>query len=258
MERLAPRPFARERNLILAILLGLAGAGWAVLVVQAGRDDMGMHDMAAAGPDLTMGRSAPLFFAMWLAMMVAMMFPAAAPMITMYARTQHSKGNGATALFVASYLILWVIFGVVAFALGALIETLAERSAWVADNWARVGGILLLLAGLYQLSPLKRVCLTKCRNPLSFLLHAWRNGPIGALRMGLRHGLYCLGCCWLLFLILVPLGVMNIAAMLVVTVVVFAEKALPWGRGVAELAAVALVVYGIAVMAQPALLPTVA
>lgn len=257
MERLATRPFARERTLILVALLGLAGAGWVVLIVQAGRDEMGMQGMAAAGPDLTMGRSAPLFFAMWVSMMVAMMFPAAAPMITMYARTQRSKGNGATTLFVASYLILWVIFGVVAFALGALIETFAERSVWVADNWARVGGILLLFAGLYQFSPLKRVCLTKCRNPLSFLLHGWRNGRTGALRMGLHHGLYCLGCCWLLFLILVPLGVMNIAAMLVVTVVVFAEKALPWGRGVGELAAVVLVMYGIAILLQPSLLPTI-
>lgn len=251
-----PQPLARQCNAIVVVLLGLAAAGWAVLLNQGGRGEAMGHGMMP-GPDLTMGRSAPLFLAMWVAMMVAMMFPAAAPMILMYSRTQRAQSL-TTALFTGAYLALWVGFGVVAFALGALVEVLAEKSDWVAANWARAGGALLLLAGLYQLSPLKDVCLSKCRTPLSFILHSWREGRAGALRMGLKHGVYCLGCCWLLFLVLVPLGVMNLAAMLLVAVVVFAEKALPWGRGMARLAAGGLILYGVLVVVRPELLPTVA
>ena len=125
-------------------------------------------------------------------------------------------------------------------------------------NWGRAGGMLLVLAGVYQLTPLKEVCLRHCRTPLSFLMHHWRDGRGGAVRMGLAHGLYCMGCCWLLFLILIPLGVMNVAAAVVVALVVFAEKAVPHGRGIGLLAAVVMIVFGVAVAAHPSLLPTVA
>lgn len=252
-------PLARERGVLLAVLLLLAVAGWMVILSQVAQDhhSVGRMEMDGhtVGPDLTMG-SAPLFFLMWVAMMVAMMFPSAAPMILVFAKSQKGKHNGSIALFVAAYLALWVSFGAVAFALGAGVEAVAERSFWVARNWARAGGVLVVAAGLYQLSPLKRRCLAKCRSPLSFLLQRWRSGWTGALGMGLEHGVYCLGCCWLLFLVLVPLGVMNLAAMLTVTFVVFAEKALPWGRAAGHVAAAALVLYGLAVVVWPALLPT--
>ena len=124
------------------------------------------------------------------------------------------------------------------------------------DNGARIGGGLLLLAGVYQLSPLKRLCLTQCRTPMSFLLTSWREGYSGALEMGARHGTYCLGCCWLLFVILLPLGVMNVAAMGVATLVIFAEKALPHGDVLGKVAGVGLAVFGIVVLFTPSLLPT--
>jgi predicted metal-binding membrane protein len=121
---------------------------------------------------------------------------------------------------------------------------------------ARVGGLAIALAGLYQLSPLKDVCLTKCRTPLSFIINSWRDGYVGAFRMGLAHGVYCLGCCWLLFVILFPLGMTNVAAMALITLLIFAEKSLPIGRTVGRVAAVALVAYGLLVVVMPELLPT--
>lgn len=259
-----PPAVARQRNAILITLLGLAGAGWIVVLNQANQPtgmamDMGMDmDRARAlGPDLTMGRSWPLFLAMWVAMMVAMMFPAAAPMVVMYGRMRRSD-PASVALFAGSYIVLWFAFGVLAYLLSAMVESAASGSEWVATNWGRVGGALLILAGLYQLTPLKDICLRQCRSPLSFVMTRWRNGRRGAALMGVAHGLYCMGCCWLLFLILIPLGVMNVAAMVVVALVVFAEKVLPHGRGVGIATAVVLIILGVAVTAHPSFLPTVA
>jgi predicted metal-binding membrane protein len=250
-----PPPVVRQRNIILAVLLGLAVVGWVVFLNQARQpDDMSMRAM---GPDLTMGGSWPLFLAMWVAMMVAMMFPAAAPMVLMYGRMRRSDPLSVS-LFTGAYIALWFAFGAAAYLLSAAVESAAERSEWVASNWGRAGGLLLVLAGVYQLSPLKEICLRQCRTPLSFVMTRWRDGRSGAVRMGLTHGLYCMGCCWMLFVILIPLGVMNVAAMVAVAAVVFAEKVLPRARVVSVVAAAALVVIGLAVMGRPSLLPTVA
>lgn len=249
-----PPAATRQRIAILVVLLGLATAGWVVFLRQAA-EPMGMHE--DVGPDLTMGGSWPLFLAMWVAMMVAMMFPAAAPMIVMYGRMRRSDPLS-VALFTGSYVALWFVFGLGAYLASSAIETAASGSEWVAMNWGRAGGALLVMAGIYQLTPLKDICLRQCRTPLSFVMTRWQDGRAGAVRMGLVHGLYCVGCCWLLFLILIPLGVMNVAAMAAVTAVVFAEKVVPRGRGIGMLAAAAMIVYGAAVILQPSLLPTVA
>jgi predicted metal-binding membrane protein len=265
-----------ERRFLLLTLSGLAVVGWAVVIWQSitmdGTDhasmhmdmdmDMDMHmDMAMGGIDLTMGMAAPLFLAMWVAMMVGMMFPAAAPMILAFERSQSRKrAAGApftpTWMFVAPYLAVWSLFGLLGYGLALTFEELTEDTVWAADDVSRIAAGFLIAAGLYQLSPLKRVCLSRCRTPLSFMLSYWRDGRRGALTMGLRHGLYCLGCCWVLFLLLFPIGVMNVAAMVAVTALVFAEKALPGGERVALAAAVVLVVYGALAMAVPDLLPT--
>ena len=249
-----PPAVARQRNAILVTLLGLAAVGWIVFLNQA-RQPMGMDRMM--GPDLTMGGSWPLFLAMWVAMMVAMMFPAAAPMVLMYGRMRRTDPPSVV-LFTGSYIALWFAFGGLAYLLSAMVESAASGSEWVAMNWGRAGGVLLVLAGVYQLTPLKDICLRHCRTPLSFVMTHWHDGRRGAVRMGLAHGIYCMGCCWLLFLILIPLGVMNVAAMVAVALVVFAEKALPHGRGIGLLATVVLIVAGVAVIARPSLLPTVA
>jgi len=244
----------RERNLILALLLVLSAAAWALLVWQAG-------NTGAMGMGPTMGLGAPLFLAIWVVMMVAMMFPTTAPMILTFARVQAGKRQRGelfvpTWIFIAAYLVVWIAFGALAFAVAVGSEQLSDRVPWVMDNAARIGGAVLVLAGLYQLSPLKRLCLAKCRSPLSFILSSWRDGRGGAFRMGLEHGMYCLGCCWLLFVILFPLGVMNVAAMAVITLLIFAEKSLPVGRRLAQGAAAALVVYGALVVFLPQLLLT--
>lgn len=250
--RAVPPPFVRQRNVIFAVLLLAAAAGWFFVIRQSmAPASMDMH----MGVDLTMG-SATVFFSMWVAMMIAMMFPSAAPMVAMYGRMRRDDPLS-VGLFTGSYLALWVAFGAVAFGLGWLVEDRVSHSMWIANNWARGGGSLIVVAGLYQLTPLKDVCLRHCRTPLGFVMVHWRDGRRGAVEMGVRHGLYCVGCCWLLFLILVPIGVMNLAAMIAVTIVVFAEKVLPWGRGISRVAAVGLVVYGLLVVIRPALLPTV-
>ncbi|MEK7214650.1 MAG: DUF2182 domain-containing protein [Chloroflexota bacterium] len=243
----------RQRTLILVPLLGLAAAAWALLIWQAARDMMAMGG-------LTQGMDAALFLVMWVAMMVAIMFPTAAPMILTFATVQAGKrqrGNGfvPTWIFVASYLLLWSGLGVVAFAAAQAIDALTAQSMWLADNGSRLGGLVLIAAGVYQLTPLKRVCLNKCRTPIAFIMTSWREGTGGAFRMGLEHGWYCAGCCWLLFVILFPLGVMNILAMAIIAAVIFAEKTLPVGPRIAQAAAVVLVVYGAVAVVMPGVLP---
>jgi predicted metal-binding membrane protein len=211
---------------------------------------------------LTMGMSAALFILVWIVMMVAMMFPTAAPMILVFARVHAAKRQNEPAfvptwVFVSAYLLIWTLFGVLTYAGAVWVEELAQQVPWLTANAARLGGGVLALAGLYQLSPLKRSCLSKCRTPLQFILGSWRDGYGGAFRMGLEHGLYCLGCCWLLFVILFPLGIMNVAVMALVTALIFAEKSFPIGQRIARLAALALLAYGVVVMAVPGALPIV-
>ena len=140
-----PPAVARQRNLILVALLGLAAAGWIVFLNQATGDEMTMGQRM--GPDLTMGGSWPVFLAMWVAMMVAMMFPAAAPMVLMYGRMRRSDPPS-IALFTASYIVLWFVFGILAFLVSAAVEAGVSTSAWVAMNWGRAGRALLVLAGV--------------------------------------------------------------------------------------------------------------
>lgn len=238
--------------LILGSLLSLAAAAWGVLIWQSAVMDDEMS--------LTMGLGAPLFMALWLAMMVAIMYPTAAPMIMAFARVhgdRRSRGDPfvPTWIFAGSYLLLWSATGVFAYVLAVAGDELANESGWIMDNAARIGGTLLIGAGLYQLTPIKNVCLNKCRTPMSFLLNSWREGTGGAFRMGLEHGAYCLGCCWLLFLILFPLGMMNIAVLALIALLIFAEKVAPLGRKVATAAAVGLIAYGAFVVFAPSALP---
>jgi predicted metal-binding membrane protein len=248
----ATRSLLLQRNLILGLLLAIAAACWGVLIWQ-------QSGMTMSTP--TMGVRAPLFLAIWVIMMVAMMFPTSAPMILTYHRIQAGKRarNEAwvsTWMFVGAYMLVWSLSGALAYAGAVAAEAIAARTALSAATAARIGGLLLVLAGAYQLSPLKNVCLAKCRSPLSFILTSWRDGRLGALRMGLSHGFFCLGCCWLLFLALFPLGIMNIAAMIAVTVLVFAEKTLAAGERIAKWTGIGLMLYGLLVLFVPQALPT--
>jgi predicted metal-binding membrane protein len=246
-------PLPRERNLILALLLVFAAAAWAILIYSdAVMDD----DMSP-----TMGMSAPLWIALWIVMMVAIMFPTAAPMMLMFARVHSKRAERGqsfvpTWVFAASYVLLWSATGLLAYAAAVVGESLADRWRWAMDNAAGIGGVMLIVAGIYQLTPLKRICLSKCRTPVAFILNSWRDGYGGAFRMGFEHGVYCLGCCWLLFAILFPLGMMNIGILALLTLLIFAEKSTALGRHIGSLAAIALIAYGAVVLVVPDALPT--
>lgn len=247
------RMLQRERYVILGLLLVLSALAWALLFWQST-----LMNNPAMG--LTMGMSAMVFIAIWIVMMVAMMFPTAAPMILMFTKIyagkrQQERPFVPTWVFVSAYLLVWSVCGIIVYPLALGIEKLAAQSLWLMENAARLGGVVLLLAGLYQLSPLKHLCLSKCRTPLQFILSSWHDGYGGAFRMGLEHGAYCLGCCWLLFVILFPLGIMNIAVMALVTALIYAEKSLPFGRQIGQFAGAGLIVYGILVILLPTALP---
>jgi predicted metal-binding membrane protein len=239
---------------ILTILLVTAALSWASLV----------WDYPASAMDMTlpysMGLSLTPFLLIWVIMMVAMMFPTAAPMILTFHNIQRRRtGRGAflaSWVFVTGYLLLWALTGLAAFGLARGVEASIAYFAIPANSLARIGGAVLILAGLYQFTPMKNLCLQKCRTPIAFIMTSWRGGIIGAVRMGWLHGLYCFGCCWLLFVILFPLGMMNVAAMAAITLLILAEKIFPWGRLTARASAAVLIAYGGAVIALPTLLPT--
>jgi predicted metal-binding membrane protein len=237
-------PLRVQHNIILVLLLALAAAAWAVLVWHS--------------PPI--GLRAPLFLTSWVIMMVAMMFPTAAPMILGFHRVQAVKYQLDVALvstwvFVGAYLLVWAFAGIAAYAGVLVAETAAARAALTPAAEAQVGGAIIMIAGIYQLTPLKELCLSQCRTPIRFIMTSWRDGTAGAFRMGLLHGFYCLGCCWLLFVILFPLG-MNVGAMAAVTLIILAEKMLPWPRLMPHAAAAALVLYGALVIASSQLHPT--
>ena len=173
-----------QRNLILGLLVGAAAAAWALLAWQGA----GETHMAVASP--TMGMRAPMFLAVWVLMMVAMMFPTAAPMILTFhkvqaGRRQRGEAFVATWVFVAAYLLVWSLSGVVAYAGAVAAEVTAARASLSPASVARIGGGALVAAGLYQLTPLKDLCLSKCRTPLGFIMTSWRDGAAGPHGPGL-------------------------------------------------------------------------
>jgi len=168
--------------------------------------------------------------------------------------TQRHAGTGAfvpTWVFAAGYLLVWAVVGVLTWVLIQVLSEVAGRLGAVerATSAPMALGAVLIGAGLYQLTPLKQVCLDHCRSPVAFVMQHWRSGSGGALRMGIVHGLYCLGCCWALFAVLVAAGVMSLAWMLLLTLVVFAEKVLPGGQRTSQVVGIAFLVLGLGVLA---------
>ena len=250
------RLLRRERYIVGAGLLVLVVLAWAWLLAGAGMGALmgempGMEEMPmSAMPGMKLSWTAAtwaLMLAMWWVMMVAMMTPSAAPTILLYSHVQHSASPDAagavapTAVFAAGYLLVWLLFSVLATAIqfaldrGGLIDAGLMRS----QHRALSAG-LLLVAGLYQLSPLKNACLSRCRSPAAFLSQHWRPGVVGALRLGALHGAWCVGCCWLLMALLFVFGVMNMAWVAALAVLVMAEKLLPRGEWVGRAAGVIL------------------
>jgi predicted metal-binding membrane protein len=213
--------------------------------------DMAATGMAGAGWSLA---AFSAFVVAWAVMMAAMMFPAAAPMLLLYhtlATQRQARGQAfvPTWVFAAGYLLVWTTVGALTWVLvQRLSDVVGQFGATERATWAplALGGVMIV-AGLYQLTPLKQVCLDHCRSPFSFVMHHWREGYGGALRMGIAHGAYCLGCCWALFAVLVAAGVMSLAWMLLLTLVVFAEKVLPGGQRTSHVVGVAFLILGVVV-----------
>ena len=203
-----------------------------------------------AGPGTDLG-ALGWFLGIWVTMMAAMMLPSAAPAVLMFARVRH---GAATWTFVLGYLLAWTTYGLAAFAVYRGIRAAAPSFLAWNDRGPWVAGGALVAAGLYQLTPLKTVCLRHCRSPLHMLLRG-RPGRVGAVRMGIEHGGFCVGCCTGLMLALFALGVMSLFWMAVVAAAILIEKALPGGEAFARLLAVALVALGIWVAASPASVP---
>lgn len=241
----------------LALLLLVTVAAWAGVVVQAAA--MPMSDDRATSVSLLLGPTGMLaFVAAWVMMMAAMMLPSAAPMILLYgavARGRATRGDPLvpTWIFVLGYLAVWAAVGGAVFLADRLVGAALERDARLAA-WAPYGvALVLLAAGAYQFTPLKRVCLNACQSPLGFLARHWRAGSTGAFRMGLEHGWYCSGCCWGLMAVLVAAGAMGLAWVLLIALVVAAEKLLPMGGWAARLTGAALLALGVLVALQPRL-----
>ncbi|QEC46167.1 DUF2182 domain-containing protein [Baekduia soli] len=235
---------ARARLGLVALLVAVAAVGW-----WSTAERMRGMDAGPWSPLGTLG----WFVGVWVVMMAAMMFPSLSPTVGLYARM--TRDSVAPLVFAAGYLLVWGAAGLAAFAFSRSVGLVAgDALAWDgAGRW--IAGATLLVAAVYEVTPLKHVCLAKCRSPLGFLLGAWRDGRAGALRMGVRHGAWCLGCCWALMASLFALGVMSIVWMAVVSALIAAEKTLPWRRVVTYGTAAILIVLGVLMLAAPDALP---
>ena len=234
---------------LIGALLLLAAVAWLVT-----DERMAGMDMGPGTDPGTLG----FWVTAWVVMMGAMMFPSIAPMVAMYVRIQEgkrAKGKAppfaATAIFVAGYLLVWSVAGVVAYAIVRLGHELSPGFLAWDEAGPYVAGAVILAAAVYQVTPMKDVCLSRCRSPFAFLLTAWRPGRIGALRMGIEHGGWCVGCCWALMAALIALGAMSVGWMLFVAALIAVEKLLPWKAPANRSVAILLAVLGLAVAFAP-------
>jgi predicted metal-binding membrane protein len=232
----------RRRLGLVVLLLALAGlAWWSTADRMAGMD---------AGPGTDLG-ALGWFLGAWVVMMAAMMFPSMAPTAALYARMTRRRGLDQPLLFTAAYLLVWGAVGLLAYGVFELGRSLFGGAlAWHAGGRWVAGGVLALTA-VYELTPLKNACLAHCRSPLGSLLGHWRDGRRGALEMGSRHAVWCLGCCGGLMVALFALGVMSLTWMVLVAALIALEKTLPWRRTLTWGIAGLLLVLAIAVVAVP-------
>jgi predicted metal-binding membrane protein len=239
---------------VVAGLLTVAALAWLLTAERmSGMDN---------GPGTEPG-SLGFYLSAWVAMMAAMMFPSAAPMVAAHSMVlrrrrelgRADRGAGQTLAFVAGYLVAWSAFGIAAYGLFALVRSLGAGALdWErAGRWGAAG--VIALAAAYQLSPLKDACLSRCRSPLAFLAGSWRPGRAGALAMGIEHGGWCVGCCWALMATLFALGLMDVGWMAVVAALVALEKLLPWKRVAFGSVAALLLVLALTVALVPEHVP---
>jgi predicted metal-binding membrane protein len=237
---------------ITVLILAAALVAWIVTIARM----KGMD----AGPGTDLG-GLGWYLGIWVTMMAAMMLPSVAPMVLIFTRVSRERRRQGRATFVptwvflAGYLSAWVAYGLVAYGVFRLVTSLDNGFLAWDEAGPYVAGGALAGAGLYQRTPLKDLCLRHCRGPMHFILHGWREGRTGALRMGAEHGLYCVGCCWGLMVILFVLGVMSLFWMAAVAAIIFAEKVLPYGLRLSRVFALAFIAFGIWIAAAPSSVP---
>ena len=246
----------RDRFVVIAALTGITLLAWGYMVYEA----RAMYDtgicrcagMKMSGPDTdpwSAGTLLPLFL-MWAEMMVAMMIPSAAPMILTFALVQRKRREQErpfvpTGIFLLGYLVVWTAFSALAAGAQWFLHGKALLSPMMVSSSPLLGGALLIVAGIFQWTPLKHACLKHCRSPLGFLMTDWREGKSGALLMGLKHGAYCAGCCWFLMALLFVAGVMNVWWIAIIAVFVLLEKVVPKGLLVGKIAGAMLCAWGV-------------
>jgi predicted metal-binding membrane protein len=252
---LVERIVGHERAVLVATLVVVPLACWSWIVPMA-RDMYG----AMTGPSAWMMTDAwdtphlLLLGAMWIVMMVGMMLPSAAPTLLLYAAIARRRSSDRRAAWhvyalAAGYLLVWAAFSVCATLLQRILSALLVLSPMMALTSPRLSGALLIGAGAYQLTPLKRACLASCSAPFMFLTHRWREGGTGAFLLGVEHGLLCMGCCWALMLLLFAGGVMNLAVIGALTAFVLVEKLVPLGQRSVHLTGILLIGAGVWVLA---------
>ena len=196
----------------------------------------------------------PVFLLSWQVMLAAMMLPSSLPLIRLFAKAsaKQSRPRAAMAGFLGGYALVWTAFGALAFAFDVGVHATVDANPWLQDHtWVLVAGVLAL-AGAFQFSSLKYACLDKCRHPAQFMLRFYRRGTGGGMRLGLRHGLFCLGCCWALMLVMFSVGVASVFVMAMLTTLMVYEKTQPRGRQVVPVAGVTLVVTALMIAAYSA------
>lgn len=247
----------RDRTVAIAALLALAALAWAATAHTARTMTGSVVMPSDIGRAMAMPTSDPWgpaqllsLFVMWLVMMIAMMLPATAPIVILFLGVQRRRHAsrlpaGPTAAFLGGYLLTWAGFSLVAAIGQAGLRSAALVSAGAMRATPVVAGVLLLAAGLFQWTPAKRACLHHCRSPFHFFSTEWREGTAGALLMGLRHGAWCVGCCWLLMALLFVAGVMNLAWVAALAVLVLLEKSAPGGPALGKGIGVVLAGWGV-------------
>ena len=244
----------RDRSVTLAGLAAVTLVAWAYLVYLVWKmRAMESMDMAPAMamPQLQSWGAVEflLLFVMWTVMMVAMMVPSVAPLILMFARANRQKGSGSVvgsaAILLLGYLLVWTGYSGLAALAQWRLHNAALLSPLMASTSSLLSGFLLVAAGIFQFTPLKRACLVRCRSPVGFLMSEWREGRWGTLVMGLKHGGYCVGCCWILMALLLVAGVMNLLWVAAIAVFVLVEKAARKGEGLGRITGAALIAAGV-------------
>jgi predicted metal-binding membrane protein len=246
----AGRALQRDRALVFCALVVLAALAWAYTIYLGLRSSPMSMDGGMAMPMAWSATNMVFMFVMWAVMMFAMMLPSVTPTVMIYERVRAKREEAGrpfvpTAGFVAGYLLAWIGFSLLATVLNWWLHTSGELTSMMGRVAPTAGGVLLIVGGLFQWTPLKDACLEHCRSPMGFLMTHWREGTLGALRMGLHHGAYCLGCCWMLMALLFVLGVMNLPWVAALTIVVLAEKVLPGGRYLSRALGVGLIAWGV-------------